>query len=146
MAALGRGDDRAEAVAWIPDVVEDTGGSADELRGRGSPKAVARAVTVLTRHAGRDNDDYDDCVAADPLSLIVTCADIADDADPERLAALDAGTRQRLTATYGQALGRLQEPSCSTPSRAARDGEADPHERRSARMQPQELGDRVDPS
>jgi hypothetical protein len=42
-------------------------------------------------------------VAADPLALEVKRADIADNTDPERVAQLEAATRERLAAKYARA-------------------------------------------
>lgn len=116
------GDLSAQAAAWLHDVVEDTGTPAatleqlesrlDELRAKGIPPEVVRAVGALTRLVDEDPDSYYARVAADPVALKVKRADLADNSDPQRLAALDEATRRRLQAKYAHAqetLASLQQ-------------------------------------
>ncbi len=93
--------DEAQAVAWLHDVVEDTTVTLDELAEQ-FPASVVEAVDVLTRRDG-DGDGYYVRVRANPLALVVKLADIADNTDPARQAALDAATRQRLGLKYAHA-------------------------------------------
>jgi hypothetical protein len=60
-------------------------------------------VEALTRGSGEAPDDYYARVAANPLAVKVKRADVADNADPERLARLDPALRERLTAKYDHA-------------------------------------------
>ncbi|PPK92646.1 HD domain-containing protein [Kineococcus xinjiangensis] len=126
-AQVPSGPAEAVAVAWLHDVVEDTSVTAEELRAAGFPERVVAAVLALTRVPGEEPDTYYARVAADPLALRVKRADIADNTDPARVAALDGATRERLAAKYAHALAVLDELSARrgpgdspTPS-AARD-------------------------
>lgn len=105
VAARVRGDDLAEAVAWLHDVVEDTTVTLDDLA-REFPPAVVDAVDALTRRP--DQSDYYDQVQADDLALRVKLADIDDNTDPDRMAQLDPTTRNRLIAKYTAARKRLE--------------------------------------
>jgi (p)ppGpp synthase/HD superfamily hydrolase len=110
VAARLTGDEQAEAAAWLHDVIEDTQTTATDLAAQGIPANVVAAVEALTRGNGEPPDDYYARVAANPLALKVKRADIADNADPERLAHLDPAIRERLTAKYDHArvvLGQL---------------------------------------
>ena len=61
------------------------------------PKAVARSVT---NRAGETPEAYAGRILATPGALLVKEADLAHNADPARLAVLDAPTRTRLTEKY----------------------------------------------
>ncbi len=97
-----------QATAWLHDVIEDTAVTLDDLRAAGVPPRVVDAVEVLTRERGEDPQRYYARVAADELALRVKRADIADNADERRLAALDRATGDRLRAKYAHALDTLQ--------------------------------------
>lgn len=99
VAASVRGDDRLEAIAWLHDVVEDTGVTIDDLRAE-FPDEVITAVDVLTRRTGQSPDEYYALVRANPLARLVKLADMADNSDPARLAHLDEATRARLEQKY----------------------------------------------
>jgi len=101
------GDPRAEAVAWLHDVVEDCGVTLDDLRDHGFDQGVVAAVDALTRRDGVPSEAYYARIATDPLALAVKLADIADNADPARLALLDRATRRRLEDKYATALRAL---------------------------------------
>jgi (p)ppGpp synthase/HD superfamily hydrolase len=95
--------EHAQMAAVLHDVVEDTAITAQDLLASGCPPPVVSAVVALSKVPGEPQADYLRRVAADPLALTVKRADIADNADPERLALLDPATRDRLTAKYAQA-------------------------------------------
>ncbi|MEL6450024.1 MAG: HD domain-containing protein [Pseudomonadota bacterium] len=97
--------------AWLHDVLEDTDVTPDDLRARGYAPEVIETVTALTRPA-RTHAPYADWIeeiaAQAPLSAVrVKLADLADNADPRRLAALPDDTRTRLAAKYSAAQTRL---------------------------------------
>lgn len=103
-------DLRAQAVAWLHDVIEDTDVTPDDLRGAGIDDDVIAAVQLLTRTG--DDGAYYARIAADPLAREVKLADIADNTDPERTALLDPATRGRLAEKYTnarRALGAMEE-------------------------------------
>ena len=109
VAARVAGDPVAVAVAWLHDTVEDTGTSLEELRRRGFPAVVRDAVDAMTRRDDEDPDAYYERVARDETAQRVKRADIADNSDPDRLARLDAPTRERLDAKYAHASRRLDD-------------------------------------
>ena len=115
VAARVSGDADAEVVAWLHDVVEDCAGFA--ARVEDFPAPLREAVLLLSRNTAPDADTYYARIAANPLALKVKLADIADNADETRLAALDATTAARLRAKYRHALALLgQAPAVAAPS------------------------------
>lgn len=92
----------AIAAAWLHDVVEDTSVSADDLR-REFPAEVVDAVDAVTKRSGEAVEDYFARVRSDRLAVIVKAADLADNTDPARQAALDDATRVRLAEKYRRA-------------------------------------------
>lgn len=86
-------------VALLHDTVEDSELTEDAIRARFGDE-IARAVAALTHPEGEPLEEYIARVNADPLALRVKWADLADNANPNRLARLDAGTRARLEAKY----------------------------------------------
>lgn len=106
VAARVAPDPKAQAVAWLHDVVEDSETTLEDLAAEGFPPEVVAAVGLLTRWPGQSAADYYAAVLTDALALRVKLADLADNADPARLARLDRVTRERLEAKY--ALARRQ--------------------------------------
>lgn len=105
VAAAVRGDDEAEAVAWLHDVIEDCPAFAGQVQA--FPAPLQDAVRLLSRTPAADADTYYARISADPLALKVKLADIADNADEARLASLDAATAERLRDKYRRALAAL---------------------------------------
>lgn len=105
VAAAVRGDDEAEAVAWLHDVIEDSPAFAGQVQA--FPAPLQDAVRLLSRTPAADADTYYARISADPLALKVKLADIADNADEARLASLDAATAERLRDKYRRALAAL---------------------------------------
>lgn len=101
-----RGDDAAEVVAWLHDVVEDTDVTLDDLR-RHFPGMIVDAVDAISKRSGEPIDAYYARVVANPVARAVKLADIADNTDPRRSALLDEPTRTRLAAKYAHAKGAL---------------------------------------
>jgi (p)ppGpp synthase/HD superfamily hydrolase len=103
---LAYGDYREVIVAWLHDVAEDGPKGRvehlEEIRKEFGP-AVAQAVDAITRRKGETNDEYYSRVAKNTWALTVKAADIKDNTDPARLAALDEPTRERLIAKYEHA-------------------------------------------
>lgn len=97
---------QAQAAAWLHDVLEDTDVTAEELDTRFPPEVVS-AVQALTRHPDQDPEEYYAGVRADPIARAVKLADLDDNTDPDRLALLDAATRERLLAKYATARAAL---------------------------------------
>lgn len=100
--AAAEQQDAAQVVAWLHDVVEDTGVTLDDLREDFTEDIVA-GVDAMTRRPGEDGDDYYRRVAAHPLARAVKQADLDDNTDPARTALLDEDTRARLARKYAHA-------------------------------------------
>ncbi|MGE8238132.1 MAG: phosphohydrolase [Stenotrophomonas indicatrix] len=105
VAAAVRGDDEAETVAWLHDVIEDCPAFAGQVQA--FPAPLQDAVRLLSRTSAADANTYYARISADPLALKVKLADIADNADEARLASLDAATAERLRDKYRRALAAL---------------------------------------
>lgn len=108
----------AMAVAWLHDVLEDTAVTAETLRAHGIPEHVVTAVAALTREEGEAAAAYYERVARNRLALTVKWADLADNGDPGRLAALaidDPATAARLQAKYAHAREVLTHLSQQAP-------------------------------
>lgn len=97
------GDLDATAVAWLHDVVEDTPVTLDDLRRCGFSERVVGAVDAITKRKGESFVDYYERVKANRLALIVKWHDVADNADPARLARVAPDTRDRLRVKYERA-------------------------------------------
>lgn len=104
------GSPAAVAVAWLHDTVEDTSVAAADLQAEGIPQEVIAGVEAVTKREGEGLEDYCARVAANPLALKVKEADLADNTDPARVAALPEATRQRLAAKYDRVRTLLQLP------------------------------------
>lgn len=95
-------------VALLHDLMEDTGTSEDELRGMFS-KEIVDAVVAITYVKPEPKDDYYRRVASNPLALRVKLADIHDNLEPWRLAALADEKRRYFLDKYGTALVALSK-------------------------------------
>lgn len=102
VAAAVSDDPDAEAVAWLHDVLEDCQPEfCDELL-HIRPDSVFRAVSTLTRHKFSERTYYAR-IRGNPVALRVKLADIADNANEDRLALLDEKTAARLRRKYDKA-------------------------------------------
>lgn len=90
------------AAAWLHDAVEDDALSEDWLAGAALSPMTKDIVLALTKRPGETLEDYTARVLATPGALLVKEADVANNADPARLAVLDPVTRDRLTAKYAR--------------------------------------------
>lgn len=93
-----------QIVGLLHDVVEDTPYTLDDLRSEGFEEIVVTAVDALTKRAGESLEASMARVLAEPsgLALRVKRADLSHNADPARLARLDAETRARLLDKYAR--------------------------------------------
>lgn len=105
VAAAVAGDDAAEMVAWLHDVLEDQPTFATQVML--FPQAVVEAVFDLTRGVNKSEAFYYWNIRQSPLSLKVKLADIADNSDESRLALLDPETAARLRVKYAKARAAL---------------------------------------
>jgi len=105
VAAAVAGDDAAEMVAWLHDVLEDQPAFATSVIL--FPQDVVEAVFDLTRGVNKSEAFYYWNIRQNPLSLKVKLADIADNSDESRLVVLDPETAARLRAKYAKARAAL---------------------------------------
>ena len=105
----------AQMAGVLHDVLEDTPITADDLRGRGCPEAVVRAVESVSRRPGESYGDMVRRAAADPLGRLVKLADNRHNSDEGRLAALPAEQAERLRAKYARAREFLEGGSSAVP-------------------------------
>jgi hypothetical protein len=105
VAAAVSDDPNAEAVAWMHDVLEDCPDYGDEVYC--FPHEITYACVMLERGSADSEDEYYAQIRRKPLALIVKLADIADNANEERLALLDPKTADRLRRKYKRALEML---------------------------------------
>ena len=79
--------------AWLHDVIEDTGRTADDLRVTGVHPDVLEIVDLLTRRDGIRRMSTITASPQHPRALAVKAADIDDNPDPARTALLEDETR-----------------------------------------------------
>ena len=88
------------AAAWLHDVIEDCGVTADDLIAAGISREVVDAVVLLTRTEANEGDGYYRAIRENRVALAVKLADIEDNTDPKRTALLTVEKRERLAAKY----------------------------------------------
>ncbi|MGW3203436.1 HD domain-containing protein [Streptomyces sp. NPDC001135] len=96
------GDAEQIAAAWLHDSVEDDALSEEWLAAAALSRRTKDIVGAVTKRAGEEPEAYARRILATPGALLVKEADLAHNADPERLAVLDEPTRKRLTAKYAR--------------------------------------------
>jgi hypothetical protein len=96
------GDDEQIAAAWLHDAIEDDALPERWLREAALSPRTKDIVLALTKRAGEPPEAYAARILATPGAPLVKEADLAHNADPERLAVLDAPTRARLTRKYAR--------------------------------------------
>lgn len=95
----------AETVAWLHDVVEDHPEYGKSLAR--FPTTIRRAVGLLDRNRVPNGTNYYTRIQGNTLAFTVKLADIQDNADEQRLSALDSATAQRLRDKYARAKEHL---------------------------------------
>ncbi|MFC9507083.1 HD domain-containing protein [Streptomyces sp. NPDC057002] len=96
------GDEDQIAAAWLHDAVEDDVLSPQWLRDAALSSRTKDIVLAVTKRAGEPPEAYAARILATPGAPLVKEADLAHNADPERLAVLDEATRTRLTEKYAR--------------------------------------------
>jgi (p)ppGpp synthase/HD superfamily hydrolase len=96
------GSEQQIAAAWLHDSVEDAALGRAELDAAALPQSVKDMVLAVTKRAGEPVEEYTARILATPGALLVKEADLAHNADPARLAVLDAPTRDRLALKYAR--------------------------------------------
>lgn len=99
----GGGDVMQQIAALLHDSIEDGKATAEQLILLGVPEQALGLISVLTKPKGQDYADYLAHVKSVPRALLVKLADLEDNSDPERLAALPDAVAQRLLLKYEQA-------------------------------------------
>ncbi|MEU4876554.1 HD domain-containing protein [Streptomyces sp. NPDC021608] len=108
------GDADQIAAAWLHDAVEDDALSEAWLAAADLSDRTKAVVSAVTKRTGETPQAYAARILATPGALLVKEADLAHNADPARLAALDEPTRIRLTEKYARMralLGLTHQPS-----------------------------------
>jgi (p)ppGpp synthase/HD superfamily hydrolase len=96
------GDDEQIAAGWLHDSVEDDALSREWLSGAALSRRTKDIVLAVTKRAGEEPEVYAERILRTPGALLVKEADLAHNADPERLAVLDEPVRKRLTEKYAR--------------------------------------------
>lgn len=96
------GDTDQIAAAWLHDAVEDDALPETWLRSAPLSSRTKEIVLAVTRRPGEPPEAYAARILATPGALLVKEADLAHNADPDRLAVLDEPTRSRLTGKYAR--------------------------------------------
>ncbi|MET8766852.1 HD domain-containing protein [Streptomyces sp. NPDC004658] len=96
------GDPEQIAAAWLHDSVEDDALSREWLAAAALTPRTKAIVDALTKRPGEELEAYTRRILATPGALLVKEADLAHNADPRRLAALDGPTRERLAEKYAR--------------------------------------------
>jgi hypothetical protein len=108
VAAAVSSDDE-KVVAALHDLLEDTPLTPTDLLAAGVPPRLVAAVEALTRGPGESYEAFVHRAAGNPIARAVKRADVADNADESRLAALDAADAARLRKKYARARALLDE-------------------------------------
>jgi (p)ppGpp synthase/HD superfamily hydrolase len=101
--------DEERTVAILHDVVEDTPWTLERLRERGYPAEVLAALDALTKREGETYEAFVERLRPNALARRVKLADLEDNMDVRRLAAVTPKDAERL-ARYRAAWARLREP------------------------------------
>ncbi|MEU6219885.1 HD domain-containing protein [Streptomyces sp. NPDC047022] len=94
------GGDELVAAAWLHDAVEDGVLSEQWLEAAELAQVTKDVVRAVTKREGEPPQEYARRILATPGARLVKAADLAHNADPRRLAALDAPTAERLARKY----------------------------------------------
>ena len=99
--------DKAKAVAWLHDVVEDTPMTFDDLRAAGIDDEVLAALELLTHGKTVPYMEYVAAIRENDLARTVKLADLAHNSDLSRLPEVTDADLQRVEK-YRQAMGLLR--------------------------------------
>ncbi|KUL31312.1 HD domain-containing protein [Streptomyces regalis] len=96
------GDNDQIAAAWLHDAVEDAALTDHWLEEAALSRRTKDIVLALTKRPGEPPETYAARILTTDGALLVKQADLAHNANPARLAALDEATRKRLTEKYAR--------------------------------------------
>ena len=99
--------DKAKAVAWLHDVVEDTPMTLDDLRAAGIDDEVLAALELLTHDKTVPYMEYVAAIRENDLARTVKLADLAHNSDLSRLPEVTDADLQRVEK-YRQAMWLLR--------------------------------------
>ncbi|NEB75537.1 HD domain-containing protein [Streptomyces sp. SID14478] len=88
------------AAAWLHDAIEDEALTEEWLTSAALAQETKDIVRALTKRPGEPPEAYARRILSTPGARLVKEADLAHNADPDRLAVLDDVTRARLTRKY----------------------------------------------
>lgn len=88
------------AAGWLHDAVEDRALSEEWLHEADLDQRTKDVVLAVTKREGEPPEAYARRILATPGARLVKAADLAHNADPDRLAVLDEATRARLERKY----------------------------------------------
>ncbi|WP_432139925.1 MULTISPECIES: HD domain-containing protein [unclassified Streptomyces] len=94
------GGDELVAAAWLHDALEDDALSDAWLDAAPLPQRTKDVVRAMTKRSGEPPEAYARRILDTPGARLVKAADLAHNADPDRLAVLDEATARRLTHKY----------------------------------------------
>lgn len=97
------GDHGQQVAALLHDAIEDGKASAEQLIWLGVPAETISTIKILTKRKGQAYEDYLAVVKGNPEALLIKLADLDDNKDPARLAALPEVVAQRLRTKYERA-------------------------------------------
>ena len=95
--------DKAKAVAWLHDVVEDTSTTFDDLRAAGVDDEVLAALELLTHDKSAPYMEYVAAIKKSDLARTVKLADLAHNSDLSRLPEVTEADLRRVEK-YRQAI------------------------------------------
>lgn len=94
------GDIIQQMASLLHDAIEDSNVSAEQLRWLGVPADAIELVVKLSKRKGQSYEDYLAGLKRCPKALGVKLADLDDNSDPARLAALPEAVAQPLQKKY----------------------------------------------
>ncbi|MFJ8104574.1 HD domain-containing protein [Streptomyces sp. NPDC096132] len=94
------GGEELIAAAWLHDAVEDGVLSEEWLETAALDRRTKDVVRAVTKRSGESPEAYAGRILATPGARLVKTADLAHNADPDRLAVLDEATARRLERKY----------------------------------------------
>ncbi|MFI7497908.1 HD domain-containing protein [Streptomyces sp. NPDC049687] len=94
------GGEELIAAAWLHDAVEDGVLSEEWLETAALDQRTKDVVRAVTKRSGEAPEAYARRILATPGARMVKAADLAHNADPDRLAVLDEVTARRLERKY----------------------------------------------
>lgn len=101
------------AAAWLHDAIEDGVVPDGWLTTAPLTPHTKELIDAMTRRTGESLETYAARLRATPGALLIKEADVAHNADPDRLARLDPATREQLAAKYARTRQLLGLP-CPT--------------------------------